>query len=386
MPQDADKPKADRLENTVILSDRLAQKRAANLDGPCSNPGQTILIPGDHVGPHAIQEIIGGGGMGSLYKAHDTAVGRTVALKVLPPHLCENELFMHRFRSEARLQARFNSPYIATLYSLMDVAAGRILVMEYLEGETLEQRIRREGPLPAPEAAGIFEQVLLGVEFLHEHDITHRDLKPGNIFFTNDNQMKLLDFGVAEYLNHDHDTLAKTMMGTLLYISPEQINGGKIDRRSDIYTLGVTLFEIVTGRLPFEKKTDYGLMHAHVQEAPPKPSAVHRRVAKKLDRIILKAINKDPAKRYQTANDFRQALIAAWPKARRLYIKSASASGNMRSAPGEAPSTRQGGPQPSKPSTLFEKLHAFSGLVFDLLLIIAAVVLVIYLGIFPRNA
>jgi serine/threonine protein kinase len=300
--------KADKLQSTVIISDRFAERRSQASARSASEAGAEPLEPGSMVGRYLTLSRVGVGGMGIVYRAHDTELNRTVALKVLPPHLCQHPEYLRRFRTEARAQARLNSPYVITLYELMEHPAGEILVLEYIEGETLEKHLRHYGPMSVPEALRVFEQTLRGVEHIHEAGVVHRDLKPSNIFITRDGRIKLMDFGIARILDNQDPSQKGTMVGTLLYISPEQINGRETDSRSDVYTLGISLFETVTGRLPFERRSDYALMHAHVQENPPSPKEFQRRLPREVESVILKAIAKDPDRRYQNAAEFRDAL------------------------------------------------------------------------------
>ncbi len=302
--------KADKLQSTIIISDRFTERRAqiaATRTG--DDPVPEVLEPGSMVGRYLTLSRVGVGGMGVVYRAHDTELNRTVAIKVLPPQLCRHSEYLKRFHTEAQAQARLNSPHIITLYELMEHPAGEILVLEYVEGETLENRLRHYGPLPASEAIRIFDQALRGVEHVHQMGVVHRDLKPSNIFITRDGVIKLMDFGIARLMDNHDPSQKGIMVGTLLYISPEQINGRETDCRSDVYTLGVSLFEAVTGRLPFERRSDYGLMHAHVQENPPSPKEFQRRLPRELEAVILKAMEKDPNRRFQTAAEFRTALL-----------------------------------------------------------------------------
>jgi len=294
------------VNSTIILTNRFAERRAANEPG--GEREQLILEPGAKVDRYLILNRLGGGGMGVVYKAHDTELNRTVALKVLPPHLCERADYLARFRAEAQAQARLNTPHVVQLYSMMEDTVGEVLVLEYVEGETLEQRLRARGALPVSDAVSIIEQVLAGVEHIHHQGVVHRDLKPSNIFITHDGHIKISDFGVARLVDQQPHQRG-TMVGTLLYMSPEQINGHDTDFRSDIYTVGITLFEAATGRLPFERRTDYSIMHAHVQEAPPRPQDFSRRIPAALEWVILKAIEKTPDRRFQSASDFRIALL-----------------------------------------------------------------------------
>jgi serine/threonine protein kinase len=301
--------KAKQLDDTVVLSGEGAPPEPVQESTTMPVVADQALIPGAQFEHYVIEQEIGTGGMGVVYKANDTLLNRTVALKVLPPHLCQRREFLHRFGREARLLARIQSPYVVTVHTLMDKGVGMVLVMEHLDGETLEQRLRRSGPLSVKEAVHIFDQAARGVEHIHLMGIVHQDLKPANIFLTTEGHVKLLDFGVSKLMDEQDFDRAGTMLGTLLYISPEQIKGRQVDQRSDIYTLGISLFEAVTGRLPFERKTNYALMHAHVQESPPMPRQYQAEIPRELEKVILKAIAKEPRRRFRTIHEFRKALL-----------------------------------------------------------------------------
>ncbi len=333
------------------------------------------LAAGEKLGRYLIIDRVGGGGMGVVYKALDTELHRTVALKVLPPHLCKNPDYLSRFRAEAQAHARLNSPHVVALYSMMDLPAGVVLVLEYVAGETLDQRIRCQGPLPVAEATRMMQQALIGADHIHRMGVVHRDLKPGNIFIAQDGSIKIVDFGVAKLMDgRDHQR--GTMVGTLLYMSPEQINGRETDWRSDIYTLGITLFEAVTGRLPFEGRTDYALMHAHVQESPPRPQRFKRQVPAELEWIILKAIEKNPDRRFQSAVEFRSALLRSrWIKgnAHRTRATMECAS----DAPSWQDDVRAHAPRP--------RSRWLTGFRLDAALIAVAFGLVVGLGFYPAD-
>lgn len=369
--------KAENLPDTLMLYENSRWPAAEPLT-PAAEPDMpaACIVPGFTVGNYRVDSVLGEGGMGMVYKAHDLLLNRTVALKVLPPRLLQNRDFLHRFRTEAQAQARLNSPNVVTLYSLLEVPAGLILVMEYVEGQTLDKRIQ-SGLLSVDEAVRIFNLVLQGVESAHQMGIVHRDLKPGNIFITAQNEIKIMDFGVARILDSRDHTLAGSMLGTLLYIAPEQINGKEADFRSDIYTVGISLFEAVTGRLPFERTTDYSLMHAHILEKPPKPRTLRRKVPKQLERVILKAIEKDPFKRFQSAAEFRVALVrhanpglAALLRPTRAPVKSPL----LLPALHRSVLNRRGG-----------KDHRLVSLGFDLMLIAIVAGLVFSLGLLPAK-
>lgn len=308
----ARKTQAQAIARTVVLP-TAAQAPVAL---PVAAHGEA-LGTGTQLDQYVIEREIGAGGMGVVYQARDALLDRFVALKVLPPRLCSHTEYLRRFAREAQIQAYIDSPHVVSVHALLEREVGLVLVMEHLQGESLEQRLRR-GPLPVGEAIDIFEQACVAIEHVHRAGIIHCDLKPANIFITSRRRIKLMDFGVARRLD---DRLADcgSMMGTLLYMSPEQIKGHEIDTRCDIYTLGITLFEALTGRLPFERKTHYALMHAHVQENPPAPSRYQREIPHGLEKVILKAIAKEPHRRFQTIVELRQALAryrTRWRRAR----------------------------------------------------------------------
>lgn len=291
---------------TDVAPDAAATRVLAPTD---AFPTPTSFEPGSTLGNYLIVSKLGEGGMGLVYKAHDTTLDRTVALKVLSPHLFRNQEFLNRFRVEAQAQARLNGPNIVTLHSMFEIPGSLVLVMEYVEGQTLDQRLHNEGRLSVASTVWVFEQGLLGVERAHRMGIVHRDLKPSNIFITNTHEVKLMDFGVAKILDNKTNTQSGSMIGTLMYISPEQIKGNDADFRSDIYTLGISLYQAVTGVLPFEKKTDYEYMNAHLHEEALPPTSLQPAIPQELEDIILKAIDKDPDKRFQNAHEFRKALL-----------------------------------------------------------------------------
>ena len=334
--------------------------------------------PGVRIGCYTILDKLGEGGMGVVYKAQDTSLERIVALKFLPPHLFHNLAFMQRFRTEAQAQARLNSPNVVTLFQLIEVPAGLVLVMEYVEGETLDQRIRNRGPLTVNEAAWVFDQALRGVESAHAMGIIHRDLKPNNIFITNSGEVKLMDFGVARILDRGEPGPGGAVLGTLLYIAPEQINGREADFRSDVYTLGISLFEAVTGRLPFERKTDYSLMHAHVLECPPSPRKFRRDLPPHLEAVILKAIEKDPGRRFQTATAFREALLTP---ARNPARRNASGLNPLLQRPASlATVPPSGGTARALLARCYPALRSLGGIWLDMALLAAFAVLAFRLG------
>src|SRR3989344_452629 len=361
--------KADKLQSTVIISDRFTGRRAQLAAQPAAEPAVGPLEPGSMVGRYLTLSRIGVGGMGIVYRAHDTELNRTVALKVLPPKLSKYPEYLKRFHTEAQAQARLNSPYVVTLFEFMEHPVGQVLVLEYVEGEALESRLRHYGPLSVPEAVRVFEQTMRGVEHIHRMGVVHRDLKPGNIFITRDGEIKLMDFGIARLMDNHDPSQNGAMVGTLLYISPEQINGRETDCRSDIYTLGISLFETVTGRLPFERRTDYALMHAQVQENPPSPKEFQRRLPPDLESVILKAMAKDPNRRFQTMAEFRTALLELGLMERRESAVVTALSGMRR--------TRR--------STENSQHRIWGGAWLDFSMVAATFLLALTLGLFPAH-
>lgn len=352
---------SDTYQSTVVISGRFPKSDDTANDAPAAN-----LAPGTRLGTYLIIDKLGDGGMGEVYRAEDTVLHRTVALKILPPKLCQSPHHMQRLQTEAEAQARLQSPNITTLYSMHEFDAGKVLVMEYVEGQTLEQRIKGQGPLGPKEAVIFFGQALNGLHHSHSKGIIHRDLKPSNIYITRDNQIKLIDFGVAKIIDPRSHADSNSMVGTLLYMAPEQINGGNTDARSDVYTMGISLFEAVTGRLPFERRTDYALMHAHVQEKPPTPRQYERNVPRPLEWIILRAIEKDPNRRFQNAQEFRYALFRSGLLERRggeLHFSNAQLKSGSSS----------------------RKKRFWIGLAFDALLIAVIAGIIYALGLYPSD-
>ncbi|PYQ47938.1 MAG: hypothetical protein DMF59_17485, partial [Acidobacteria bacterium] len=249
---------------------------------------------------------LGAGGMGEVYKAHDTRLDRDVALKILPAAKSADPTSRKRFRQEAFALSRFNHPHIATIHDYNSVDGIDFLVMELVNG------VAPVGPLSEKEVFATGAQIAEGLAAAHTHGVLHRDLKPANLAITPDGRLKILDFGLALLVRttessptmlHDQGTA-----GTLAYMAPEQINGAVVDERADIYSAGAVLYELATGRRPFDDPVPGRLIHDILIEQPPAPSAINPAISPALDGIILKALDKDPKRRYQSANALLDAL------------------------------------------------------------------------------
>ncbi len=265
---------------------------------------------GEVIGNYRILKKIGEGGMGAVFLARDLTLERDVAIKIIAPHLARNPNLMARFKIEAIAQAKLNHPNVVTIYSFNQEGDVYYIVMEYIEGESLKKIIKERGPLPLEEALKIFLQVLSAIEFAHKKGIIHRDIKPANVLITKDGVAKIGDFGIAKVAGIEGLTRLGSSLGTPLYSAPEQILGKKVDARADIYALGVTLFEMLTGRPPFVSETgsDYEIQKAHLEKKPPKPSSLRKDIPSKLDQIVLKCLQKKPENRYSSVSELKEEL------------------------------------------------------------------------------
>lgn len=260
------------------------------------------------IGHYQIIDKLGEGGMGVVYKAMDLSLGRYVAIKMLAPELVANRELLERFRLEAVAQARLSHTNIATLHAFEQVGSTWLIVMEYLDGESFADMIARRGPIPAEEAVPLFRQALLGIGFAHRAGVIHRDIKPSNIMVTTSGIVKVMDFGIAKVMGGQRLTKTGTRVGTVAYMSPEQIRNQPVDIRSDIYSLGVTLFELLSAHLPFESESDFQVMSDHVSTPPPLPTRYYPYIPPGVEKAALEALNKDPDQRFQTCEAFGAAL------------------------------------------------------------------------------
>lgn len=275
---------------------------------------------GKEVDGYRVLDVLGRGGMGVVYKAEDVALSRDVALKRIDPALANDETFLRRFRSEARALARIDSPHIVSVHALRKTDLGLLIVMEYVDGGTLKDRIVAEGAMDVPDALPIIDQMLAALEDAHGAGVVHRDIKPHNIMLTQAGGVKVTDFGLAKvYRPDDQKTVTQGVYGTLNYMSPEQVQGlGQVDQRSDIYSLGMTIYEMLAGRLPFDDDSrEFALMRTIVEEKLPPPNRFRPDLPPPLVELISRTLEKDPDQRFQSAAAMRRALKRIEKKMRR---------------------------------------------------------------------
>jgi len=273
---------------------------------------------GQTISHYRIVEKLGEGGMGVVYKADDLKLGRTVALKFLPSHLIESEEHKARFLHEARAAALLDHTNICTVYEIDEADGRTFLAMACLQGQTLKQKIAAR-PLPLQEALDIALQIGHGLQAAHEKGVVHRDIKPANIMITPQGQVKIMDFGLAQLSDRTKLTASGMKLGTPAYMSPEQTEGKPADRRSDIWSLGVVLYEMISGRVPFPGEAEAAVAYAIMHTEPEPLSALRTGVPLELDRTVAKALAKKPEERYQHLEDMlvdlqalRSNLGAVW--------------------------------------------------------------------------
>ncbi|WZH38118.1 MAG: Stk1 family PASTA domain-containing Ser/Thr kinase [Microbacterium enclense] len=271
-------------------------------------------------GRYRVDDLIGRGGMASVYRGYDQTLGRTVAIKILKADLAGDAAFRTRFRLEAQAASRMAHPTIVRVFDAgEDVETGPdgqerpvpYIVMELVHGRLLKDIISA-GPVPTDDALRYIDGILEALEYSHRAGVVHRDIKPGNVMITESGGVKVMDFGIARAVSDSSSTVAETtaIVGTAAYFSPEQAKGESVDARADLYSTGVVLYELLTGRPPFRGETPVAVAYQHVSEAPVPPSEVNESVSTALDAIVLRALAKDPFQRPQDAASFRESLDA----------------------------------------------------------------------------
>ena len=272
-------------------------------------------------GRYRIDELIGRGGMATVYRGYDLTLGRAVAVKLLRRNLADDSTFRTRFRLEAQAASRMANPTIVRVYDAGEDSevdpSGTVhpvpyIVMELVHGELLKDIIA-DGPVPLTDALRYTDGILEALEYSHRAGVVHRDIKPGNVMVTPEGQIKVMDFGIARAVSDSSTTVAETtnIIGTAAYFSPEQAKGEAVDARADLYSTGVVLYELLTGRPPFRGETPVAVAYQHVSEQPATPSELNEDLPRTLDLVALRALVKDPFQRFQTAAEFRAALDAA---------------------------------------------------------------------------
>src|SRR5437667_823233 len=244
----------------------------------------------------------GTGGMANVYLAEDLELGRRVALKMLDERHAQDEQFVERFRREAKNAAGLSHPNIVSIYDRGEAEGTYYIAMEYLEGRTLKELILSRGPTPVPVAIDYTRQILSGLSFAHQKGIVHRDIKPHNVVVGPDGRLKVTDFGIARS-GTSQMTEAGSIIGTAQYLSPEQARGAPVDQRSDLYAVGVVLYEMLTGSVPFTGDTPLEIAMKHLSAAPEPPSKRRAEVPRELDLVVLRALAKHPSDRYQSAEE-----------------------------------------------------------------------------------
>jgi len=297
-------------------------------------------MTGQMIGNYRVVAKLGEGGMGKVYRAVDTMLEREAALKSLKPEIAAQPGIVERFRSEAVLLAKLNHPAVALLYTFFKDGDQYFMAMEYVAGDTLEALIHKNGAIPYPRALAYTTQILQGIGHAHSMGILHRDLKPANIMLTPAEKVKIMDFGIARVLGSAGMTRDGRVIGTLEYLAPERIRGKQDDPRSDLYSVGVVLYQMLTGRLPFEADSDYDLLTAQIQQQPPRPRDIGVGLPPEVENLLMTALEKDPDRRYADAAAF-EAAIAAFLESTRSP-KAGSKAGGME--------TRSVAPIPGTPA------------------------------------
>jgi eukaryotic-like serine/threonine-protein kinase len=263
-------------------------------------------------GRYELQEVAGSGGMSSVYKARDTVLERTVAIKILHEHFSDDPEYVERFRREARALAQLNHPNIVTVIDRGEFEGRQFIVFEHVKGENLKELVAREGQLPVDRALALVHQVARGLAFAHDHGVVHRDVKPHNVLIDEDGVAKVTDFGIARSLEPaDGLTETGTLLGTSEYIAPEQASGARVDERSDQYSLAAVLYELLTGEPPYTGDNFMAVAMQHIQQPVPSVREARPDVSQRIDAIVARAMAKRPEDRFPTTEAMMAALEAA---------------------------------------------------------------------------
>ncbi len=251
---------------------------------------------------------LGSGGMADVYLARDTQLGRQVAIKVLYKRYARDDEFVARFRREAQSAAALNHPHIVSIYDRGQAEDSYYIAMEYLEGKSLKDIVVEDGPLDPARAISYAEQILQALRFAHDNDVIHRDIKPHNIVINGRDQVKVTDFGIALAGTSPAMTETGSIIGTAQYLSPEQAKGKAVEQSSDLYSLGVVLYEMLTGRVPFEGENPVAIALKHLSDEPVPPQALVPEIPDNLNLVVMRALAKNPRDRYPGAEEFLEDL------------------------------------------------------------------------------
>ena len=252
---------------------------------------------------YRVVSVLGKGGMGIVYKAYDTKLDRYVAIKMLNASAHDKERFIERFKREAKNQAKLSHPNIVAVYGFIEYSNLLGIVMEYVEGESLEKVIDRQGRFNLYDVIYILKQLLLGMGYAHSKGFVHRDIKPSNIILNKEGITKIMDFGISKSLYDNSVTKTGSKIGTVFYMSPEQVRGQEVTNRSDIYSIGCTVYEMIVGQPPFDYTSEYEVMDGHLKKTPTKISEKLTSVPEQVDKIVLKALEKSPMNRYSSCEE-----------------------------------------------------------------------------------
>jgi tRNA A-37 threonylcarbamoyl transferase component Bud32 len=258
-------------------------------------------------GRYRLEQLVGRGGMAQVHRAIDLVLGRPVAVKIMAEQLTRDPVFVERFRREAQAAAGLNHPGIVAVFDTGADGDLHYIVMELVEGRTLGG-VLRDGPIPLDRALEIAEDVCSAIGVGHAKALVHRDVKPGNVMVTPSGSVKVMDFGIARAASADTLTHTAALLGTATYLSPEQASGAPVDPRSDVYSLGVVLYEMLAGHPPFSAESPVALAFKHVRESPAPPSSLNAALGPEVDAVVLRAMAKDPAHRYASAEEFGRAI------------------------------------------------------------------------------
>jgi len=266
---------------------------------------------GQQLGPYELQSKLGAGGMGVVYRAVHRRLGQARAIKVLPTVFAHDEMFLQRFEREARLASELRHPNIVMIFDIAEENGVNYIVMELLQGRSLHEVIREDGPLPLERAIGLLGQLADALDFAHQRGVVHRDIKPGNALVGADDHVTLVDFGIARAAEGTRLTEANTRIGTAEYMAPETITEGESGSGTDLYALGVIAYEMLTGRVPFTGVNSQTIMYAQIHTPPPPPRSFRTDLPSAVERVVLRQLDKDPSRRYATGQAFVRALYDA---------------------------------------------------------------------------